>query len=72
MALGSAAFDTPTVGCMTPSDASGAASTGRWSSLERPPLSAAALERALVADGGLWSSVEVVAATGSTNTDLAA
>ncbi|MCC0096339.1 biotin--[acetyl-CoA-carboxylase] ligase [Streptomyces flavotricini] len=57
---------------MTPSDASGAASTGRWSSLERPPLSAAALERALVADGGLWSSVEVVAATGSTNTDLAA
>ncbi|MFI6145220.1 biotin--[acetyl-CoA-carboxylase] ligase [Streptomyces sp. NPDC051109] len=57
---------------MTPSDASGAASTGRWSSLERPPLSAVALERALVADGGLWSSVEVVAATGSTNTDLAA
>ncbi|KOU24650.1 biotin--acetyl-CoA-carboxylase ligase [Streptomyces sp. WM6372] len=57
---------------MTPSDASGAASTGRWSSLERPPLSAAALERALVADGGLWSSVEVVSATGSTNTDLAA
>ncbi|MFF4097842.1 biotin--[acetyl-CoA-carboxylase] ligase [Streptomyces sp. NPDC001903] len=57
---------------MTPSDASGAASTGRWSSLERPPLSAAALERALVTDGGLWSSVEVVAATGSTNTDLAA
>ncbi|WP_030155000.1 biotin--[acetyl-CoA-carboxylase] ligase [Streptomyces sp. NRRL S-244] len=57
---------------MTPSDASGAASTGRWSSLERPPLSAAALERALVAGGGLWSSVEVVAATGSTNTDLAA
>ncbi|MFE2147695.1 biotin--[acetyl-CoA-carboxylase] ligase [Streptomyces sp. NPDC059456] len=51
-----------------PSDAS----TGRWSSLERPPLNAAALERALVADGGLWSSVEVVAATGSTNTDLAA
>ncbi len=35
-------------------------------------MSAAALERALVADGGLWSSVEVVAATGSTNTDLAA
>lgn len=35
-------------------------------------MSAAALERALVVDGGLWSSVEVVAATGSTNTDLAA
>ncbi|MEV6576883.1 biotin--[acetyl-CoA-carboxylase] ligase [Streptomyces sp. NPDC051582] len=57
---------------MTPSDASGAASAGRWSSLERPPLGAAALERALVTDGGLWTSVEVVAATGSTNTDLAA
>lgn len=35
-------------------------------------MNAAALERALVTDGGLWSSVEVVAATGSTNTDLAA
>ncbi|MFD7080337.1 biotin--[acetyl-CoA-carboxylase] ligase [Streptomyces sp. NPDC059918] len=57
---------------MTPSDASGAASAGRWSSLERPPLGAAALERALVTDGGLWTSVEVVASTGSTNTDLAA
>ncbi|MFB6812295.1 biotin--[acetyl-CoA-carboxylase] ligase [Streptomyces sp. NPDC056387] len=61
---------------MTPSDASGGAPSGagdsRWSSLERPPLNAAALERALVVDGGLWSSVEVVAATGSTNTDLAA
>ncbi|MFF3647783.1 biotin--[acetyl-CoA-carboxylase] ligase [Streptomyces sp. NPDC002181] len=57
---------------MTPSDASGAASAGRWSSLERPPLGAAALERALVSDGGLWTSVEVVASTGSTNTDLAA
>ncbi|MFK0232377.1 biotin--[acetyl-CoA-carboxylase] ligase [Streptomyces vinaceus] len=57
---------------MTPSDASGAASAGRWSSLERPPLGGAALERALVTDGGLWTSLEVVASTGSTNTDLAA
>ncbi|MGW6405850.1 biotin--[acetyl-CoA-carboxylase] ligase [Streptomyces vinaceus] len=57
---------------MTPSDASGAASAGRWSSLERPPLGGAALERALVGDGGLWTSVEVVASTGSTNSDLAA
>nr|WSW44034.1 biotin--[acetyl-CoA-carboxylase] ligase [Streptomyces sp. NBC_01001] len=61
---------------MTPSDASGGApsgaASGRWSSLDRPPLNAAVLERALVGDGGLWSSVEVVAATGSTNTDLAA
>ncbi|MFF0214047.1 biotin--[acetyl-CoA-carboxylase] ligase [Streptomyces vinaceus] len=57
---------------MTPSDASGAASAGHWSSLERPPLGGAALERALVGDGGLWTSVEVVASTGSTNSDLAA
>ncbi|MEV6951712.1 biotin--[acetyl-CoA-carboxylase] ligase [Streptomyces sp. NPDC051183] len=61
---------------MTPSDASGGtptgAAAGRWSSLDRPPLNAAALQRALVTDGGLWTSVEVVAATGSTNTDLAA
>lgn len=35
-------------------------------------MGAAALERALVTDGGLWTSVEVVASTGSTNTDLAA
>ncbi|MET9957616.1 biotin--[acetyl-CoA-carboxylase] ligase [Streptomyces sp. NPDC006326] len=61
---------------MTPSDASGAAAPGpsadRWSSLERPPLNAAALQRSLVTGEGLWSSVEVVTATGSTNTDLAA
>ncbi|MFJ6794716.1 biotin--[acetyl-CoA-carboxylase] ligase [Streptomyces sp. NPDC091268] len=61
---------------MTPSDASGGASTGatagRWSSLDRPPLNSAALQRALVTDGGLWTSLEVVAATGSTNSDLAA
>ncbi|MGW7104192.1 biotin--[acetyl-CoA-carboxylase] ligase [Streptomyces sp. NPDC054838] len=60
---------------MTPSDASGGAPTGasagRWSSLDRPPLNAAALRRHLVGEG-LWSSLEVVAATGSTNTDLAA
>ncbi|WP_420079804.1 biotin--[acetyl-CoA-carboxylase] ligase [Streptomyces sp. JL4002] len=55
-----------------PSDASAGASSGRWSSLDRPPLNAAALQRALVTGDGLWSSVEVVAATGSTNTDLAA
>ncbi len=71
MALGSAAFDTPNVACMTPSDASAGASAGRWSSLDRPPLNAAALQRALVTGDGLWTSVEVVASTGSTNTDLA-
>ncbi len=76
MALGSAAFDTPNLGCMTPSDAPGGASSGapsdRWSSLDRPPLNTAALRRALTAGGGLWTSVEVVPSTGSTNTELAA
>ncbi|MGW8378839.1 biotin--[acetyl-CoA-carboxylase] ligase [Streptomyces sp. ODS28] len=59
----------------------------RWSDLERPPLDATALRRALVrahgadapdesgADEGgerLWTSLDVVERTGSTNTDLAA
>ncbi|MFD4870298.1 biotin--[acetyl-CoA-carboxylase] ligase [Streptomyces sp. NPDC058412] len=57
---------------MTPSDASAGASAGRWSSLERPPLNAEGLRRALVTGGGLWTSLEVVDSTGSTNTDLAA
>ncbi|MFC9297568.1 biotin--[acetyl-CoA-carboxylase] ligase [Streptomyces sp. NPDC057011] len=57
---------------MTPSDASAGASAGRWSSLDRPPLNAAALERALVGEGSLWTSLEVVTTTGSTNSDLAA
>ncbi|MFF4317359.1 biotin--[acetyl-CoA-carboxylase] ligase [Streptomyces sp. NPDC001568] len=57
---------------MTPSDAPTGASAGRWSSLDRPPLNTAALQRALVTEGGLWTSLEVVPATGSTNTDLAA
>ncbi|MET9695912.1 biotin--[acetyl-CoA-carboxylase] ligase [Streptomyces sp. NPDC006529] len=57
---------------MTPSDASSGAFAGRWSSLDRPPLSAAALRKALVVPGGLWTSVEVTGSTGSTNTDLAA
>ncbi|MFF9866271.1 biotin--[acetyl-CoA-carboxylase] ligase [Streptomyces sp. NPDC013953] len=47
-------------------------SGNRWSDLERPPLNAAALRRALVLPGGLWTSLDVVAATGSTNSDLAA
>ncbi|MCY0920369.1 MULTISPECIES: biotin--[acetyl-CoA-carboxylase] ligase [unclassified Streptomyces] len=61
---------------MTPSDASAGTPTGgsagRWSSLDRPPLNVAALRRALVVEDGLWTSLEVVPATGSTNTDLAA
>ncbi|MEE1927868.1 biotin--[acetyl-CoA-carboxylase] ligase [Streptomyces sp. TRM 70351] len=42
----------------------------RWSDLERPPLDAAALRRALVRPGGLWTALDVVPETGSTNTDL--
>ncbi|MGW0565331.1 biotin--[acetyl-CoA-carboxylase] ligase [Streptomyces sp. NPDC003016] len=53
---------------MTPPDAS----DSRWSDLGRPPLSADALRRALVREGGLWTSLDVVPSTGSTNTDLAA
>ncbi|MCI3932722.1 biotin--[acetyl-CoA-carboxylase] ligase [Streptomyces sp. AN091965] len=44
----------------------------RWSDLDRPPLHAAALRRALVRDGGLYRSLDVVTSTGSTNSDLAA
>ena len=54
---------------MTPRDASEAGG-GRWSDLDRPPLNGAALRRALVREGGLWSGVDVVQRTGSTNSDL--
>lgn len=62
---------------MTPRDASdgsagSADNDGRWSDLDRPPLNAGALRRALVREGGLWSGVEVVRSTGSTNADLVA
>ncbi|RII20916.1 Bifunctional ligase/repressor BirA [Streptomyces sp. YIM 130001] len=50
-------------------DASGSA--GRWSDLDRPPLDVTALRRALVRPGSLWTSIDVVEATGSTNSDLA-
>ncbi|MFG2128008.1 biotin--[acetyl-CoA-carboxylase] ligase [Streptomyces sp. NPDC048751] len=56
---------------MTPQDASDDNSS-RWSDLDRPPLNAAALRRGLVREGGLWSEVEVVRRTGSTNADLVA
>ncbi|MFJ2767562.1 biotin--[acetyl-CoA-carboxylase] ligase [Streptomyces sp. NPDC087300] len=52
---------------MTSSDAE----DNRWSDLARPPLNAASLRRALVREGGLWTSLDVVASTGSTNSDLA-
>ncbi|MBG0813400.1 biotin--[acetyl-CoA-carboxylase] ligase [Planomonospora sp. ID82291] len=42
-----------------------------FTDLDRPPLSQAALTRALVRPGGLWSDVSVVDRTGSTNADLA-
>ncbi|MBD0711060.1 MULTISPECIES: biotin--[acetyl-CoA-carboxylase] ligase [unclassified Streptomyces] len=53
---------------MTPSQDSG----GRWSDLDRPPLNAPALRRGLLRPDGLWTSLDVVATTGSTNSDLAA
>jgi len=56
---------------MTPRDDSDA-NSNRWSDLDRPPLNAVALRRALVRDKGLWSDVQVVDRTGSTNTDLVA
>jgi len=42
-----------------------------YTDLERPPLSQRALTRALVRPGSLWTSLTVVASTGSTNADLA-
>lgn len=54
-----------------PDEKSGEKSYGnRWSDLDRPPLNATGLRRALVREGGLWSSLEVVQAIGSTNTEL--
>ncbi|MFS4093642.1 biotin--[acetyl-CoA-carboxylase] ligase [Streptomyces sp. AF1A] len=52
---------------MTPHHAS---DDSRWSDLDRPPLNAAALRRALVREGSLWSEIELVQSTGSTNSDL--
>ncbi|WP_327677583.1 biotin--[acetyl-CoA-carboxylase] ligase [Kitasatospora sp. NBC_00458] len=50
----------------------GHAGPSPWTDLDRPPLSAAALRRDLLTPGGLWTSLDVVDETGSTNTDLAA
>ncbi len=52
---------------MTPPDAS----HNRWSDLDRPPLNSTALRRGLLRPDALWTSLEVVESTGSTNTDLA-
>ncbi|WP_250027745.1 biotin--[acetyl-CoA-carboxylase] ligase [Paractinoplanes maris] len=43
-----------------------------FTDLDRPPLSPRSLERALVTPGSLWSHIEVVAETASTNADVAA
>ncbi|MER6114867.1 biotin--[acetyl-CoA-carboxylase] ligase [Streptomyces sp. A0642] len=52
---------------MTPSDAP----QSRWSDLDRPPLNVPALRRGLLRPGGLWTVLDVVDSTGSTNSDLA-
>ncbi|MGW0846171.1 biotin--[acetyl-CoA-carboxylase] ligase [Streptomyces sp. NPDC002787] len=54
-----------------PSSGPGEPRSDRWSDLGRPPLNSASLRRALVREGGLWSSLDVVPVIGSTNTDLA-
>ncbi|MGV9304813.1 biotin--[acetyl-CoA-carboxylase] ligase [Nonomuraea sp. NPDC003727] len=41
-----------------------------FTDLDRPPLNQAALSRALVRPGGLWTEIAVVDRTGSTNADL--
>lgn len=48
------------------------AGRGRWADLDRPPLNGQALRRALIRPGSLWTALDVVAETGSTNSDLAA
>ncbi|GAA1955442.1 biotin--[acetyl-CoA-carboxylase] ligase [Kitasatospora viridis] len=48
----------------------GHAGPSPWTDLDRPPLDAAALRRDLVVPGGLWTALDVVELTGSTNTDL--
>jgi BirA family biotin operon repressor/biotin-[acetyl-CoA-carboxylase] ligase len=42
-----------------------------YSDLQRPPLSARSLERALLVTGGLWRSLVLKEETGSTNADVA-
>ncbi|HET7387005.1 MAG TPA: biotin--[acetyl-CoA-carboxylase] ligase, partial [Nocardioidaceae bacterium] len=44
---------------------------GRWTDLDRPPLSAARLNGALCR-GGLWREIRVVDETASTNADVCA
>jgi BirA family transcriptional regulator, biotin operon repressor / biotin---[acetyl-CoA-carboxylase] ligase len=46
--------------------------TSPFTDLDRPPLSAGALRRALVTDGALWAELRVTDRTASTNADVAA
>ncbi|MDN3297673.1 biotin--[acetyl-CoA-carboxylase] ligase [Streptomyces ficellus] len=57
---------------MTPSLGPSHGSGTPWSDLDRPPLNAAALRRGLLRPGALWTSLDIVGETGSTNSDLAA
>ncbi|MET8467608.1 hypothetical protein ABZU93_31535, partial [Micromonospora zamorensis] len=41
-----------------------------YTNLDRPPLSAARLSRALIAPNGPWARLELRAETGSTNADV--
>lgn len=50
----------------------GHAGPSPWTDLDRPPLDGAALRSGLVVSGGFWTALDVVAETGSTNSDLAA
>ena len=50
--------------------AGGVASCAVWSDLDRPPLRVASLRRGLLAPNGDYAALDVVAETGSTNTDL--
>jgi BirA family biotin operon repressor/biotin-[acetyl-CoA-carboxylase] ligase len=43
-----------------------------WTDLDRPPLDTEALRRDLLVPGGLWTALDVVEETGSTNSDLTA
>ncbi len=42
-----------------------------YNDLDRPPLSARSLERALIRPGGLWDRIDLRVETGSTNADVA-
>ncbi|MEU6556065.1 biotin--[acetyl-CoA-carboxylase] ligase [Streptomyces sp. NPDC046915] len=65
-------MDTPPGAEENPSDGPREPRSSQWSDLGRPPLNVPALRRGLLREGGLWSEVDVVRSTGSTNSDLVA